>query len=142
MIKRDMVCERLSIIQDAIAVLERLSTPSKDEFASDFRNPAAAESYLRRALEATFDVGRHLLAASGHASLAAEYKSIARGLGQREVVSSDLAARLGLMAGYRNRLVHLYAQVTPSELHAIISANLPDLSRFVLAIESYLDTQP
>ncbi len=31
---------------------------------SDRRNPAAAESYLRRSLEAIFDIGRHILAKS------------------------------------------------------------------------------
>jgi hypothetical protein len=41
---------------------------------------------------------------------------------------------LELMAGYRNRLVHFYAQVTPGELCAIIRGNLADLKEFVRAI--------
>lgn len=34
---------------------------SEEEFLSDNRNYAATESYLRRALEAIFDICRHIL---------------------------------------------------------------------------------
>ncbi|MDP2871390.1 MAG: hypothetical protein Q8P31_02495 [Bacillota bacterium] len=77
MIRHPMVLERLTLIQEAADVLEGIARLPEDQFTGDLRNPATAESYLRRALEAIFDVGRHLLAASGQASLAAEYKSIA-----------------------------------------------------------------
>jgi uncharacterized protein YutE (UPF0331/DUF86 family) len=142
MIKRDMVRERLSLIQDAASILDNLSALPLPQFVSDIRNPATAESYLRRALEAVFDVGRHLLAASGQVSLASEYKSIARGLGQQGIVTADLASRLEMMAGYRNRLVHLYAQVTPHELHTIISEDTDDLKVFVRSIEVWLSAHP
>lgn len=141
MIKPDMVRERLSLIQDAAAVLDRLAGAGLAEFCSDYRNPAAAESYLRRALEAVFDVGRHLLAAQGLVSLAAEYKSIARALGRQEVVDASLAQRLEMMAGYRNRLVHLYSEVAPAELHEVISRNTGDLRRFVSSVTAWLEAR-
>jgi len=142
MIKQQMIRERLSLIQDAVDALRRLGDMSETEFSSDYRNPAAAESYLRKALEAVFDIGRHLLAAHGHLSLASEYKSIARGLGQQGFVDRELASRLELMAGYRNRLVHLYAQVTPPELWTISRDNLHDLRAYILAIDGWLGSQP
>jgi uncharacterized protein YutE (UPF0331/DUF86 family) len=142
MIKSDMVRERLTLIQEAASVLDHLANLPIDTFTSDLRNPATAESYLRRALEAVFDVGRHLLAVSGGTSLASEYKSIARGLGDENIVDVELADRLVQMAGYRNRLVHLYAQVTPQELHQIIGANTCDFRLFVRSIEGWLGRQP
>jgi uncharacterized protein YutE (UPF0331/DUF86 family) len=137
-----MIRERLSLIQDAASILRDLGSLPLAQFVADIRNPATAESYLRRALEAVFDIGRHLLAASGQVSLASEYKSIARGLGQQGIVAADLASRLDLMAGYRNRLVHLYAQVTPQELHAIINEDPGDLRDFVRSIEGWLSAHP
>ncbi len=43
------------------------------EFTGDPRNPAAAESYLRRALEGLLDLARHILA-KGMGQAPAEYK--------------------------------------------------------------------
>ena len=37
---------------------------SQEEFLADKRNPAVTESYLRRCLEAVFDLSRHILAKS------------------------------------------------------------------------------
>ena len=39
-------------------------------------------------------------------------------------MSPFLGEDLVKMAGYRNRLVHLYNEVTNAELHAILRANL------------------
>jgi len=38
------------------------SRMTKEEFLSDRKNPPFVESYLRKSLEAVFDIGRHILA--------------------------------------------------------------------------------
>jgi len=107
-------------------------------FASDDVRTAAAESYLRRSLEAVFDIGRHLVAKSGYRRLASEYKSIAKGLVEIGAVGGELGEKLVDMAGYRNRLVDLYDEVTADELYSILSSELEDFRRFVRAIRDYL----
>ena len=47
-----------------------------DLSAGDRRNPAAAESFLRRAIEALLDAARHLLA-KGHGPAGLEYRDVA-----------------------------------------------------------------
>jgi len=136
-INKTLVLRRLTLIQDQHRELVDMAAMPLPEFLKP-RNTAAAESFLRRALEAVFDVGRHLLAKSGHADLAQEYKSIARGLGDLGVVSGDLAARLVAMAGYRNRLVHLYYDVTPEELRRILQNELDALLDFVRQVSAHL----
>ena len=44
------------------------------------------------------------------------------------------------MAGYRNRLVHLYHQITDDELYSIISKDLDDISRIAKNIRQHLHT--
>ena len=53
--------ENLNLIGEFLEKLRKLRRLSKDEFLSDERNPAATESFLRRCIEAIFDVGRHIL---------------------------------------------------------------------------------
>lgn len=57
-----VVADRLDWVQRMVEEIRSLPLGSLDEFISDRRNIGAAESCLRRALEALLDFGRHLLA--------------------------------------------------------------------------------
>ena len=85
--------------------------------SGDPRNVAAGDSYVRRALEALMDLGRHILA-KGLGRVASEYRDISRQLLAGGVIDEETSQRMSDMAGYRNRLVHFYDEVTPRELHA------------------------
>ncbi|MGI6632359.1 MAG: type VII toxin-antitoxin system HepT family RNase toxin [Bacillota bacterium] len=139
MINRTLIESRLSLIIDLVGQLDSLAESSESDFLSDPRNVGAAESFLRRSLEAVFDIGRHLVAKSGHSDLAKEYKTIAQGLGTLKVVPREFVSTLIQMAGYRNRMVHFYLEITPSELYQLIIARRGDLRRFVDCCVEYLD---
>lgn len=140
MINKLVVQSRLALINDCLRQLRRLSTLSRENFSGDKDRVAAAESYLRRALEAIFDVGRHIIAKSGGADMATEYKSIAHGLGTKGVLSTELAKALVEMAGYRNRLVHLYHLVQEDELYEILQNDLGDLEAFSEEVTAFVNS--
>ncbi|QUL98302.1 MAG: DUF86 domain-containing protein [Candidatus Fermentithermobacillus carboniphilus] len=139
MLNRALIEQRLTMITGYLAELEKMALLSKTEFLGDKTKVAACESYIRRSLEAVFDIGRHILAKTGPVELAMEYKGIARGLAQKGIVDNVLGEKLLQMAGYRNRLVHLYNEVTDEELYGILTENLPDLRDFVRQIRGFLE---
>lgn len=59
MIDRLLLKQRLSMIAEYCRELELLKELPKEEFLEG-RNSAAAESFLRRSLEAVFDIGRNV----------------------------------------------------------------------------------
>ena len=136
-VNKVLVNQRLAMIMDFFRELESLSSLSKNEFL-DVRNAASAESFLRRSLEAIFDVGRHILAKNDGVNMSKEYKSIARGLFEKNIIGEDLSEKMIKMAGYRNRMVHLYHQVSDEELYQIISHHLADINNFVQQIKDYI----
>lgn len=138
MINKEFVRERLLLINSFLQELHDLASLDKDSFISQKRNAAAAESFLRRTLEAIFDIGRHILAKSGYMDLSTEYKSIAKGLGETGIINKELSKKLAQMAGYRNRLVHLYNLISDEELYNIITSDLKDIEDFVSAIKKYI----
>jgi len=142
MINVDLVEARLALITRYLERLEKLAEMPEEVFSADHLAAAAAESYLRRVLEALFDIGRHLLAKSGFTELAAEYTSIARGLVALGAVSPALESSLVKMAGYRNRLVHLYSEVTESELHGILRTGLGEVREAARQLRAYVDARP
>ena len=121
--------------------ISSLPLASYEQFTADKRNVWAAESCLRRALEALFDLGRHILAKSfGHGI--SEYKQIASELEKAMVLSQDDAHLLRTLAGYRNRLVHFYHDVTFQELFEICTNNLGDLIRIREAFLEWIKSNP
>ena len=136
-----LISQRLVLITGYLAELATLAETRQSDFVADKIKSAAAESYLRRSLEAIFDVGRHILAKSGSIDLATEYKAIARGLFQKKVISEDISQELVEMAGYRNRLVHLYHEITDEELYGIIRHNLTDIHQFVKQIRDFINSK-
>ena len=94
-IKRVVVTDKVALIRRLLDGIATLPLDSLRAFRSDPRMVAAAESYLRRALEALLDIARHVLAkAFGRG--ATEYTEVARQLGEVGVVSRDQAERLVL----------------------------------------------
>ena len=102
---------------------------------------AAGDSYLRRALEALLDLARHVLA-KGFGRGPAEYAEVARQLGEVGVLSPELAATLGRMARYRNRLVHFYDEIGEGELFGIITADLGDFESVIAAVTAWMAANP
>ena len=123
---------RLREIAIDIERLKKFEDLSVSEF-SEGENFAIAEHYLRRALEAVFDLGNHVLSRLSipPGQRPTMYKEIALALGRHNIVPSDFARNaLKKMAGYRNRLIHFYCEVSKKELHEIIQENLEDLEKF------------
>lgn len=134
----DKIEKNLSLLQEYLSGLREFSAMTEADFLSDKRNPASAESYLRRSLESIFDIGRHILAKSyGFKEL--EYKKIALELGEKGVVDKEYAKILLKMAGYRNRMVHLYQEITPEEIYRILKNHISDIDRFVSEISCFLE---
>lgn len=136
-----IVADRAAWIRRMLAGIRALPLESADAFAADPRTAAAAESYLRRALEALLDLGRHVLA-KAFARGVAEYKAIAAALGEEGVLSAGDAALLTRLAGYRNRMVHFYHVVSDEELRLICRDDLGDVERVLGALLAWLRMHP
>lgn len=131
-----LIEDRLGFITQSLVKLKKLSKLDESAFLTD-DNPAIAESYLRRSLEAIFDLGRHIIAKRAGKGVV-EYKEIAAELGNIGVITAGLSENLRLMAGYRNRLVHLYHEVTNRELFSITQNNLSDIEQFVRETKDFI----
>lgn len=110
-------------------------------FGSDSRNVWTAESCVRRSLEALLDVGRHLVAKLAGAGVA-EYKAVGRSLGDHGVFDRETADLLVKLAGYRNRMVHFYHEVTATELFGICANELNDVERIRTAFALWMRQHP
>jgi uncharacterized protein YutE (UPF0331/DUF86 family) len=140
-VRAKIVAERVGAIQNMLAGIRSLRLESAEAFTAERHTVAAAESYLRRALEALMDLGRHVLA-KGFGIAAAEYRDIPTRLHEVGVLDARLADLMGQMARYRNRLVHFYDEVGAGELYEICATRLGDIEEVVRAITGWMDAHP
>lgn len=136
-----VVAERVTWIVTMLTGIRALPLLSLEDFDADPRNAAAAESYLRRALEALLDLGRHVLA-KGFGQPAAEYRDIPRYLAERGVIDGADAQCWLRMAGYRNRMVHFYAEILRVELYEICATKLGDVDLALNAVRTWMAAHP
>ena len=140
-LRSEVVLERVAWIERMLRALRSLPTRSIEEFRADPRTAAAAESYLRRALEALLDLCRHVLA-KGLGEGVAEYKEIATALHGAAVLDAESAGLLREMAGYRNRIVHFYHEIADDELLDICTRQLGDIEAIRERLLAWLRAHP
>lgn len=137
-IKIESVEPRINGIQEDVAELQTLAGLDFEEFRKK-GNFAHAQFYLRQALEGVFNIGSHFISRlpGGRST---EYAEIAKKLGEAGIVDRNFAEQnLKKMAGYRNRLTHLYAQVSAEELYGILANHLGDFDKFLQYAKAVLE---
>ena len=87
------------------------------------------------------DLGRHVLA-KGFGQVVPEYAAVADELGSRGVLPPEAAARLRLMARYRNRMAHFYDEITPRELFGILTEERGDVEEILTSLQRWLAAHP
>jgi uncharacterized protein YutE (UPF0331/DUF86 family) len=140
-LRAKVIVERSSWVKNMLASVRSLPLDSLETFRADPRNVAAAESYLRRALEALFDLGRHILG-KGFGRAISEYKEISRALVQQKVMSEENGRTLNKIAGYRNRMVHYYQEISSQELYEILTHDLKDIEDLFSVILKWIQQHP
>ena len=140
-IRAKVVADRVAWIREMVEGMRSLPLESFQAFSAHPRDPAAAESYLRRALEALLDLGRHV-AARGFGRAVTEYKEVGDAMVELEILDPDAGTLLRRLAGYRNRLVHFYDEVSKQELYEICAGKTGDIEAVLEALLNWLRKHP
>jgi len=140
-IRTSVVSERAAWVRSMLQSIQDLPMDSYAQFVSDPRNVASAESYLRRGIEALLDLGRHILA-KGFGCAVTEYKDIGNKLAEVNIIPDDRVARLRKIAGYRNRMVHFYHEITQEELYTICTRSITDIEEILKNLIKWIQDNP
>jgi uncharacterized protein YutE (UPF0331/DUF86 family) len=137
-LNREVLQTRISYIEDSLRSLERFKGITYNEFHANQDNFRIAFYDLHRALEAIMDIGTHILSRIPGAR-PTSYKDIPRLLEKNKIIPADFATNsLSKMAGYRNRMVHFYGEITEREIYDIIQEELEDFYTFLTYINEIL----
>lgn len=136
-IDKETILVRVNGIEGELWELGQLAKVSFDDFVgTSFK---LAQYHLHRALEGVFHITAHLLSRLPGGNEGGTYKEMARLMGEKGLIDPNFAKdKLMQMAGYRNRLVHFYAEITPKELYHLVQHDLGDIETFLKAVKAIL----
>ncbi len=140
MIDKEKVRKFVSLMKDSVQELNNLGLESMafEEYFDNKTLRALSEHYLRIAIEAAMDLGRHVLAARS-LKVPEEYKKIGQILGENGIIPLEMANKLTAMAGLRNILVHLYWDIDYRQIYRVVTGELEDFDRFAQSIQEYVE---
>ncbi len=125
MVDFDKIRQKINYIEDNLIKLETFKKYSLEQFTDDFILVAAAKHFLQVSIEAMIDIANHIIARERFSAPtgAAEAFKVLSG---KNVIPELSAKKYGLMAKFRNRLVHFYYEVNSEEIYKIILNDLGD----------------
>lgn len=136
---KERVVDRLVDIEKARTRLKKFQEMTLDDFLSQEDNFSLASYWLRIGLEAVLTIGTHILSRLPSNGKQKDYTEVILSLGDYDVIPKEFANKIKGMAGYRNRLVHLYWEVKPDEIFKIIKEELRDFDEFIDHIKNFME---
>ena len=129
MSERIVLLRKLEELDSYLAELERLRQHTFDELGTSLHLRWSIEHGLQLSIQIVLDVGNLILAALGEHDIE-DYAEVIEKLGEHGIIPKDFSARIRGMAGFRNILVHEYAEVNLREVYRILQERLDDFLEF------------
>ena len=136
-IDKELVRRKLEELRECLRKLAEFRGMDKTIFVSDYHQYGLAEHFLQLAIELILDVCRHMVIA-----LQLRAPDDAHGLfpllEQNRILSADFVQKNIHMPGFRNRLVHGYADIDHEKAYEYLQMHLDDFEDFIQQISKYL----
>lgn len=137
MIDKPVLERKVEELERCLSGLEALQRYDISIFKKDMERRWALERGLQVAIQCVIDIGTHILAGSGDTGIE-DYAGTIERLGERGVIPKTFAKSIAPMAGFRNILVHEYAEVDINEVYKVLHGRLGDFKKFIGCINRFL----
>lgn len=125
--------------QDRVRRLLTMLERYRALLAQDEPDPFRRRHLVQTAAQICIDLANHVIASDGH-RVPRDYGDAFRVLAEVGVLDTGLADRLVALAGARNLIVHLYAEVDDDRLaRTVRDGGLDDLDAFARRIAGLVD---
>lgn len=133
MVDQAKIRQKIHFIRVSLDKLERIREYSFEEFHTE---PFVADACLRNmqiVIEALLDIGNHIIARQA-LGLPKTYGDVIRILVEHGILEVEREEAYVRQARFRDRIVHIYDDVSMEEAYDILQTKLEDVREFVTAI--------
>jgi len=135
---REEIYSKLEDLKRYVRFLKSYQSHAKEELRENYTLRGAVERYLHLALECTIDIGEMIISKEGLRK-PESYREVIEILGKENILPKEFAERFAPAMGFRNILVHRYAEIDLNELYEHLQNDLQDFSTFAKYVAKYLE---
>lgn len=120
--------------------LKEVAKTPKENFLSNSLLQSATERYLQLCIESCINVGNRLISMLQidlQLDAPRTYADVFKEL-ERHQITQGLEPAMLEMTKFRNRLVHIYWDISPEFIYDILQTNLKDIDRFLGQVAQYI----
>lgn len=139
LVDAERVEARIERLEETVERLQGVQARGEAEYLANAELRAMTERWLQLAIQACIDLGTQVLTEQS-ARPPSNYSDVFKILGEKGVLSGDLANRLGDAARQRNLLVHLYMEIDDRAVFASL-AWLDDLREFAATVQRLVEDE-
>ena len=136
MVKEKLVINKLNELEKYLKQLREYEGVDKEKFEYDLNKLWSVERGLQLCIQIILDIGNHILSEEG--ITVENYSDIFKELIKLDVIPMEFGKRIRGMAGFRNILVHEYADVDLEIIVKTLNNSLDDFGKYASFIEEYL----
>ncbi|MBU4343205.1 MAG: DUF86 domain-containing protein [Candidatus Omnitrophica bacterium] len=131
---------KLEKLQEYVSYLKDYQAHTLKELKKDHTLQGAVLHYLQLAIECAFDIGE-LLISELRLRKPEEAREVINILGENKIIPDDFAKRFAPVAGFRNILVHEYADVDLNKVYNHLQNDLQDFDFYAKCIAKYIKSR-
>lgn len=131
---------RLTKLGELLGHLDEMARLDTSELLGDPGRLAQVERWMHLVVEASLDLGQHVIASKGWRAPATN-REVFQILRENGVISAELSQQMEGWAGLRNVLVHLYLAIDHQQLLRILHEELDQPRSFAVALSALLETE-
>lgn len=138
MVNQEIITRLLGLLRQYTGELKNEQHATWEEFSQDIKNKRFVERTLQMCIEVCLDIGNHIISDEGWKE-AETNRDIFLRLHEKGALSDGLLNRLLQMAGFRNRIIHDYAEIEPEMVYGILKNNVKDFDSYSSEIAKWLE---
>ena len=135
MTDRELIVKKLAVVETAVQQLRTIARP--EILADDIREQRFVEHTLQIAIQAALDAASHIVS-DRRLGEPASNREMFDLLCRDGWIDDNLRRALSALAGFRNILVHGYAEVDVEIVRDVVEHRLDDLLHYVESLRSRL----
>ena len=128
-VDRDLLRRKLTELAEYVSQVSEYRELTGERYRADWKTQRIVERTLQMAIETCVDVAGHVIADRGLRA-PSTYAETFEILVQAQLMSADLGRAMVQMTGFRNVIVHEYAQIDVDTVIRILQEHLEDFRRF------------
>lgn len=132
MVDAEQVENRLERLEAMLERLEEIRGAGEEAYSADAQQRLATERLLQLSIQICIDLAAQVVSEQS-APPPSSYSDVFKILGDKGIISAEIAGRLGNAARQRNLLVHLYMEIDDKAVFASL-AFLDDLREFATIV--------